>query len=342
MQVTPAARPRPSASSRSPLTYLGPQWFLPVMGWCGLALAWDAAVPRFGEPARFLALGSGLIALVIFLVVGAASAVRAWRHGEALSEDLAHPVRHAFVAALPASILLLATVGTALYGPGDALGLAWLLGAALQFAATVRITGAWLGGQLKWARITPALQVVATGNLLAPLAGAQLDWPATAWLLFGIGAFLWPVITVMTLVRQAQQPLPDRLQVTWFLGIAPAAVLGVAAPALDAPLPIALAALGVASLAAATCLLRVPTIVHQPLSMTTWSTAFPMAALAMLALDTAEAGLPGLDFPAAVLLAAASAVLVGLSLTTYRGLRAGTLLAPEPVATIAVSKDSGQ
>ncbi len=41
---------------------------------------------------------------------------------------------------------------------------------------------------------------------------------------------------------------------------------------------------------------------------------------------------------AAVMLAVASVVIVGLSLATVRGLRAGTLLAPEPVATISVAR----
>jgi tellurite resistance protein len=81
----------------------------------------------------------------------------------------------------------------------------------------------------------------------------------------------------------------------------------------------------------------VPTIARQAFAMTAWATAFPLAALASLGLRAADDAAPAFATPAAVLLAIASVVLVGLSLATVRGLRAGTLLAPEPVATISVA-----
>lgn len=335
----PAARPSPTRQSRDapPLAHLGPQWFVPVMGWAGLALAWHRAQGSFGPAAEAAALACGLVALSAFLVVLGASAVRAARHPRALAEDLAHPVRHAFAAALPVSVILLATLGTALYGGGRVLATAWLAGVAMQACVTAWVVSRWLSGRLQWPAVTPALYVPIVGNLLVPLAGAPLEWPALSWAFFGIGAFCWPVLTAMIVVRQLQQPLPDRLQATWFITIAPPAVAGSAAAALGAPWPAALAALGVAALMAAAAAARVPTISRQAFAMTAWSTAFPLAALASLALRLADEAAPALATPAAVLLAIASVVLVGLSLATVRGLRAGTLLAPEPVATISVA-----
>ncbi len=325
-----------------PLAHLGPQWFVPVMGWAGLAIAWHRAQGSFGPAAQAVALACGLVALSAFLVVLGASAVRAARHPRALAEDLAHPVRHAFVAALPASVLLLASLGTMLYGGRPALAALWLAGVALQAGVTIWLVARWFSGRLQWPAVTPALYVPIVGNLLVPLAGASLEWPALSWAFFGIGAFFWPVVTAMILVRQAQQPLPDRLQASWFVTIAPPAVLGSAAASLDAPLPVALAALGVAAVLAAAALARVPTMLHQAFTMTAWATAFPLAALASLALRVAGDAAPGFATVAAVLLAVASVAIVGLSLATVRGLRAGTLLAPEPVATISVAPSSAR
>ncbi|HWS76670.1 MAG TPA: C4-dicarboxylate ABC transporter [Quisquiliibacterium sp.] len=331
--------PRSLDKSRDapPLVHLGPQWFAPVMGWSGLALAWHRAEERFGPAAEAVALGCGLVALSAFLVVLAASALRAARHPRALAEDLSHPVRHAFVAALPVSLLLLASLGVALYGPGSALATLWLAGVALQACVTGWVVSRWFSGRLQWPAVTPVLYIPIVGNILVPLAGAPLGWPAMSWFFFAIGAFFWPVVTAMVLVRKVQQPLPDRLQATWFITIAPPAVAGTAAVALGAPEMVLSAALGVAAVFAFASATRVPTIARQQFAMPAWAVSFPLAALTALALRAADTVAPALAMPAVLLLAVTSVVLVGLSLATVKGLRAGTLLAPEPVATISVA-----
>ena len=51
-----------------------------------------------------------------------------WQHyPEALAADLKHPVRHAFIATIPVSIILLATCGVSLLGTGQVLTLKYLL-----------------------------------------------------------------------------------------------------------------------------------------------------------------------------------------------------------------------
>jgi tellurite resistance protein len=61
--------------------------------------------------------------------------------------------------------------------------------------------------------------------------------------------------------------------------------------------------------------------------------SFPLAAFAALTLRLAEPGSALAGF-APVALALASLVIAWLVLATLRGLRDGSLLAPEPVATI--------
>ena len=74
--------------------------------------------------------------------------------------------------------------------------------------------------------------------------------------------------------------------------------------------------------------LLAPRILKLPFALPHWSSSFPLAAFAGLTLTLA----PGM--PAVALLAFVSVLIFGLSLATWRGLRAGTLLAPEPVAAI--------
>ena len=104
---------------RSPLKHLAPGWFAVVMGLAGLSLAWHAAVPVLGNGAGAGALVIGAVAAVVFGVLVAASLWRLRRHPEAWADDLQHPVRHVFVAAMPIALLLLVTaaVSAGLEGP---------------------------------------------------------------------------------------------------------------------------------------------------------------------------------------------------------------------------------
>ena len=324
-----------------PLQYLNPGWFSMVMGLCGLALAWNAATPLLGPMAAGVALVMAGVALVLFVVLAAASLWRWQRHPQALADDLKHPVRHAFVAAVPVSLLLLASVGQALGLNGRALELTWLSGCLLQLWATVWVLGRWLAPQASpatspWPAITPALFIAVVGNVLAPLAGTSLGYGFWASAQLGIGAVFWPVVLTLLLVRRlAHGPLPDRLLPTWFITIAPPAVIGTVALLHQAPLWVAQACWGVALFAVLWVGTLGTRLISQPFGMTFWAVSFPLAAFASLTLRLAHAtGIAALQVGGMLALALASLVVMGLALATVRGLRNGSLLAPEPVASI--------
>ena len=100
-------------AGRSPLKHLAPGWYAMVMGLTGLSLAWHAAVPLLGEGAGAGAVVIGALAALVFIALAVAGAWRLRRHPEAWAEDLRHPVRHVFVAAMPISVILLATAALA-------------------------------------------------------------------------------------------------------------------------------------------------------------------------------------------------------------------------------------
>jgi tellurite resistance protein len=329
------------AAHPTPLKFVGPPWFAVVMGLCGLALAWHRAVPLMGDMAGAAALVIGALAALVLVALAAATVLRRQRYPEAWAEDLRHPVRHPFVAALPISVLLLATVSVATRGPDLAGQVLWWAGSLLQLWVTVWVLSKWwrgnVAGGLQWATVTPALFIPIVGNVLVPLAGVPLghaDWSAAQ---MGIGLMFWPVVLVMLLVRVAVAGLwPERLRPAVFILIAPPAVVGLALLQLGAPLGVAWAMWGMALFSFLWAGSQGKAIAGQPFALPHWAMSFPLAAFAALTLRLATPGSP-LAVLGPVLLALATLVICVLLLATVRGLRDGSLLAPEPVATLQVA-----
>jgi tellurite resistance protein len=320
------------------LRHLTPAWFAIVMGLAGLALAWHRAVPLMGEGAAAAAAALALLAAASFGVLALAALLRLQRHREAWAEDLRHPVRHPFVAALPISLLLVATLAVALLGPSLWARALWWLGSLAQLLATVWVLSRWWRGHqaggLQWAGVTPALFIPVVGNVLVPLAGVPLGFEAWAAAQFGIGLLFWPVVLVLIGVRVAVAGLwPERLKPAVFIVIAPPAVVGLALLQLGAPELVAWGCWGLALFGLLWAGTQARAIATLPFALPHWAMSFPLAALAALSLRLAA---PGSAFAllALGLLALASLGVAVLVLGTVRGLRDGTLLAPEPVAAI--------
>lgn len=331
--------------SATPLKHLAPGWFAMVMGLCGLALAWGRAAPLMGEGATAAALALGLVAALLALALAAAALLRAQRYPQAVAEDLSHPVRHTLVAAMPVSLILLATVATTLLGPSWPVRGVWMLGALWQLAVTVWVLGRWMepgligpaasGKPSLWMGVTPALFIPVVGNVLTPLAGVALGLPEWSAAQFGVGLVFWPVVLALLLVRLAVQGLwPERFMPTVFISIAPPAVVGLAALQLGASLTLGWVAWGVAVFFGAWSARQFKRAVSQPFAITFWALSFPLAAFSALSLRLADGGPAWMAALGLVALALASLVIAWLVLATVKGLRDGSLLAPEPVAQI--------
>lgn len=336
---------------RTPLKHLMPGWFATVMGWSGLGLAWHRATPAMGELAGVLSLVAAAVALLVFVTLALAFALRWQRHAPAVREDLAHPVRHAFFAAIPISLLLLVTLAVAHFGPQlPGLRSLWLIGSLGQFGVTLWVLSRWLRGNAtqgasawNWGGITPALFIPVVGNVLAPLAGVPLGFQPWAAAQFGLGLLFWPVVVVLIVVRIGQVGmLPERLLPTLFIFVAPPAVIGLAALQFGAPALLAWMLWGMALAQALWVATQARRIADQPFGIPHWGMSFPLAALAALTLRLAEQ--PDghwLQVPALALLALASLVILGLSFATVRGLRAGTLLVAEGPPVIPIQARAG-
>jgi tellurite resistance protein len=331
--MTAAPAPRLAA-----LKFLYPGWFAVPMGLAGLAMAWYRAGPLMGELATAVALLVGGVAALSYVLLLAATLLRAQHHPQAWAEDRRHPVRHSFIATLPVATLLLATVAVQLLGPGALAQALWAAGALGQAWLTWWVLSRWWRGPaqggLVWQTVTPALILPVVGNVLVPLAGLPLGFGHGSAAQLGIGLLFWPIVLVLLMVRIAVHGmLPERLLPTVFILIAPPAVLGQVALDFGAPLVVGWMCWGLAMFSLFWAGALAGRIRVLAFSVTHWAVSFPLAALAGLTLRLATPG-SALAVAGPILLALASIVILTLLLGTWRGLRDGRLLAPEPVASI--------
>jgi tellurite resistance protein len=327
------------------LKHLYPAWFAVVMGLAGLSLAWHRAEGVMGAAAGRVAWVLAGLAASVFVVLALASAVRAWRHAKAWADDLHHPVRHAFVAAMPIGWLLLMTLAAALLGHQESwrawIALGWWIGSLAQLGTTVWVAARWwrgaAAGGLAWPMVTPALFIPIVGNVLVPLAGVPLGHVGWSAAQFGVGLLFWPLVLALLLVRVATQgPWPERLVPANFIVIAPPAVVGLGLPLLGAPVLVAWALWGMALFGLLWCATLLPRILALPFGLPHWGMSFPLAALAALTLRLSQ-GSPGgalMQVLGVVLLALATLVIAALCMATLKAVRQGDLPGPEPVASL--------
>lgn len=336
----------------TPLKFLMPGWFVIVMGLSGLTLAWHNAAPLLGQLAVAVAQGMGWLTAGVALVLAALSFLRWQRYPQAVYEDVAHPVRHVFVAAMPISLILLATVATALSGPSRPTQALWVLGSAWQFAVTAWALSRWLAlplptgipaaSQALWPSITPALLIPVVGNVLAPLAGVALGLPAWSAAQLGVGLLLWPVVLTLMVVRVGVAGVwPARLLPTTFITIAPPAVIGLGLLKLGAPTLLAWMAWGMALffLLWSTRVIRL--MLTQTFNLTFWALSFPLAAFSALTLRLTPLAPWPFQALALTLLPLVTLLILLLLWATLQGLRRGTLLAPEVAPAPPVALHTG-
>jgi tellurite resistance protein len=290
-----------------------------------------------GEVALGLALVAGGFAALIFCLLCLASVLRLKLHLQAVRKDLQHPVRHAFMATFPVSVILLAAFAAALFQHLNpildvALAWFWCAGSVLEFVATVWVISRWLRphaeGGLQWATLTPALFIPVVGNVLAPLGGVPLGFETWAAAQFGIGLLLWPILQTLLFVRWGQAgPLPAKLSPTLFISVAPPSAVGLSLLQMQAPSLVAWGAWGMALFFLTLTLTQLEAMRAQPFGMSFWGMSFPLAAFSALTLRLASTPEgTWLQLPALGMLALTSLVILGLTLGTWRGLRNGSLL----------------
>jgi tellurite resistance protein len=328
-------------TSDAPLKFLGPQWFAIVMGWGGLGLAWL----RMGsvgnvQGARSVAVWVAAVAIAVFSILTVLSLIRIARYRAAVAEDLAHPVRHAFVGAFAVSTIVISALLTALWPDGGVGRPIFMVGALLQGAVTVWVVSGWFRLGFRWPAATPILMIPIVGNVLVPLAGVPLGFQKLSLCYLALGMLMWPVVLTLVLARTAVLPMPDRLMPSWFITVAPPAVSGIALSMVGAPVWALYAMAGLAAFFMLCSLTIVPRLRKLEFGMPFWAMSFPSAAISAIVSALALV-VPEATVVAYVLIGLVTALILWLSLMTLRGLIAGSLLVAEPVPSTPARDGAG-
>ena len=317
-------------SGEERLAHFPVAFFSVVMGLSGLTLVWQHAARLLAAPA---AIGAGLavVTVVTFVVLAGFYALKMLRHPAAVREELEHPVRLSFFPAISISLILLGTLLLELVPP-LAHGL-WAIGTLLHLSLTLYVAGCWMHHErYEIAHINPAWFIPAVGNILVPLAGIPLGYPAVSWFFFSIGLLFWIVLLTIVFYRMFfHAPLPARLLPTLFIMIAPPAVGFVAWTRLVGQLDamgLILVNIGLfLTLLLATQARRFAAL---PFFLSFWAYSFPLAAITIATFTYHElTGAAGLLWLGTGLLGVTTLVIAWLTVLTLKAAREGRICVPE-------------
>lgn len=305
-------------------------FFATVMGMAGLTLALHAAEAALGLAVAVSA-AVYAVTVALFAVIGAVYLAKALRHPSEVAAEWRHPVKLAFFPAISISLLLLATAGLP-HLPGVARPL-WLLGAGLQAVLTIAVITGWIGTRaFEHGQLSPAWFIPAVGNVVAPIAGAQLGYAELSWYFISVGLIFWLVLLTLVFNRLVfHDPLPGRLQPTLVILIAPPAVGFAAWLRLAGEVgPFGHILLNSAYFFTLVVAVQMPRIVRLPFAMSFWALSFPFAAVTIASFAYAQAmGSAAHRLIGTGLLAVLVVIIAALVLRTGQAMARGEICRPE-------------
>lgn len=265
--------------------------------------------------------------MAVFAAVVLAYAAKALRHPQAVAEEWQHPVSLAFFPAISISLVLFSLVMLDVV-PGVAEAL-FLLAVPLQLVLTLAVVSGWIGARaFQHGHLTPAWFIPAVGNVIVAIAGVPLGYAELSWFFASVGLMFWVVLLSLVMNRLIfHDPLPERLQPTLVILVAPPAVGYLAWVALVGEVDaFARVLLNLAYLFVLIVAVQAPRLAALRFSLSFWALSFPLAAMTVASFAHAEAlgsgAHRGIGF---ALLAVLVAVIAGLLWRSGQALARGVL-----------------
>lgn len=204
------------------LEFFPVQLFAVIMGISGLAIVFAKAYHILGIPYGIYA--TLLLAdTVLFLGIFVTYMVKWLAYPQAIIDELNHPIKSSFMAAISISFLL---VSIAYYDFAPTVSiLFWYIGTPLQLFFTLLVMRFWIHNELKVVHSNPAWFIPIVGNVLVPVVGVEAAPIWVSLFFFSLGIFFWIILFTMMLYRIVfHHPLAKKLIPTFFIFIAPPAV----------------------------------------------------------------------------------------------------------------------
>jgi tellurite resistance protein len=192
------------------------------MGIAGLSIAWRQANHEFGV-SPLIGEVVGILAVVVFLVLGAGYLVKAVKHPEAVIGEFRHPVAGNFFGTITIAILLLSSVVAQL---SQALAeVIWIVGTISTIALCFAIANRLLKGKIDAAHAVPAWIIPGVATLDIAVTGATMPVPwAHEVNLFAlaIGTMIALLLFTMIMSRMIHhEPLPGGMVPSLMIVMAP-------------------------------------------------------------------------------------------------------------------------
>jgi tellurite resistance protein len=193
------------------------------MGLLGLALAWHKAHEVVAFPAIVGKVLRGFAtSVVIILIIAYIRKIVAFPM--AVRDEIAHPIRINFFAAISISILLLA-ISWAPSMPIVA-SVVWGIGAILHLFITLSVMSSWIyRSHYEIKHANPSWFMPIVGNILIPILGVKIAPLELSWFFFSVGIVFWVVLLTIVLNRIFfYEPMQERLIPTIVILIAPPSI----------------------------------------------------------------------------------------------------------------------
>jgi tellurite resistance protein len=192
------------------------------MGISGLALAWREAHRLFGAPA-LVGEGIGAIAVLVFMALGLAYAVKLVRHTPASRAEFEHPVTGNFFGTIAISFLLVSAVLRPY--SADLAQIVWAVGAITTFVLAYLVAQRFLAGGHDPLHTGPPLLIPGVAALDIAVTGATMHVPGAReanLAALAIGGVLAVVLFVLIAARlRHHEPLPGPMTPALLVMVAP-------------------------------------------------------------------------------------------------------------------------
>ncbi|WP_297811743.1 SLAC1 anion channel family protein [uncultured Helicobacter sp.] len=211
-------------------------FFAAIMGLGGLALVVSKTLKTFELETNLLWFSNvlSILSVILFCGITLLYLAKILLYYPAFLKELKHPVRINFFAAISVSLLIILML---------LLRLTWIplwfafalfyIGAFLQLIFSLYVVRFWFINEMQQKMANPAWFIPIVGNLIVPLAGANLNLQnESGWIpfeilifYFGMGSFFWILLNATLLIRLVfGENLPQKFLPTLFIFIAPPSI----------------------------------------------------------------------------------------------------------------------